>query len=313
MFPIHRASRAPLFLLLATLLCTSYPAVADDSNDGKSGYLGVILQDLGPGMAKALQLDDDSGVLVGEVTDDSPADEAGLEDGDVILVFDGKRIEDSRTLSRAVRKSAPGDEVKVVVLREGKKKTIEVKLGEREDDVIVRSSKEMKDLHSPEALEKLREFKWRHPGDGDFPFLDADRGFLGVHLDDLSGQLGEYFGVEDGAGALVTGVVEDSPAERAGIRAGDVIVKIDGEPVDSTRTLHKVMAGTESEQEIEVEVVRKGDGKSFDVTLDETSDRMFSRKIELIGDDRQPGVRALEKEIENLKRELQEIREKLEK
>ncbi len=101
-----------------------------------SGYLGVMLQDLSPAMAKALQLGDQSGVLVSDVVDDSPAAKAGLQDGDVIVAFAGKPLSDYDSLTAAVRAAKPGEKVDVTVLRDGKKKTIKVELGEREDDDV---------------------------------------------------------------------------------------------------------------------------------------------------------------------------------
>ena len=98
--------------------------------DGQ-GYLGVMLQDITPSMAKALQLEGQSGVMINQVVDDSPAAQAGLEDGDIILEFQGQPIHDYNDLTRAVRRSPPGEKVELLILHGGKKQTLWVELGEK--------------------------------------------------------------------------------------------------------------------------------------------------------------------------------------
>ena len=169
-----------------------------------------MLQDLSPAMAKALQLDDQSGVLVCDVVDDGPAEKAGLQDGDVIIAFAGKSLADNAALTKAVRAAKPGDKVDVTVLRDGKKQTIKVELGERENDFA---------WFTPGSDEHVKVImKGLHGGDGDFEFhtLHEDRGWLGVQIDDVSPQLGEYFGVKDGEGVLVTEVERGQPRRQGG-------------------------------------------------------------------------------------------------
>ena len=301
MSTINAAKRLPLFALFLILLFTSSITLAADKSDDDPGYLGVLLQDLQPSMVKALQMDDKSGVLISEIVEDSPAESAGLEDGDVILVFNGRETENSKDLTRAVRKANAGDKVEVVVLRGGKKKTIKVVLGKREDDAFGLHMDKFKQLHKRKDLDKLDSFTWSDDDDGhiriitkgdhgdihmdqDFAFFGSDRGFLGVQMDDLNEQLGEFFGIEDGEGVLVTEVVEDSPAEEAGLKAGDVIVGIGGEKVASSEELLEEMAGTEADQKLKVEVRRKGKKKEFEVTLGEGKANKMIKRIELLGD-----------------------------
>ncbi|MFO7608555.1 MAG: PDZ domain-containing protein [Candidatus Krumholzibacteriia bacterium] len=251
------AKRAFPALALGALLAAS-PALAGDS-----GYLGVRLQDLTPAMAKALQLGDQEGVLVSEVVADGPAQQAGLQDGDVIVAFAGKPLADYSSLTAAVRAGKPGDKVDVTVLRDGKRKTLEVELGEAEDGFSWRS---ITGEDSPaRLLERL------HGKDGGFKVFRSgqDRGWLGVHIDDLGPQLGEYFGAKDGAGALVTEVEADSPAAKAGLKAGDVIIKVGDEEIADTADLHKALAGTKPQEQVKVEFLRKGKRQDADVTLAE--------------------------------------------
>lgn len=239
------AAERALLAVLAGALIVAAPALAGDS-----GYLGVQLQDLTPAMAKALQLGDQDGVLVSDVVDDGPAQKAGLQDGDVIVAFAGKPLSDYSSLAAAVRAAKPGDRVDVAVLRDGKRQTVTVELGEAQDD-----------------------FAWNvmTGDDGEFAFKTQtlQRGWLGVHIDDLGDQLGEYFGVKDGRGALVTGVEADSPAAKAGLKAGDVIVRAGDKDVTDAADLHQALAGTKPQDQVGIEFVRKGKTQSANATLAE--------------------------------------------
>lgn len=246
-------------IALACFAAGSLPALAGHS----PGYLGVMLQDIQPSMAKALQMGDLTGVLVTEVIEDSPADKGGMEDGDVILEFDGQDISDRSDLTEAVGATEPGTEVKIVVLREGKQKKLKFELGERESGDFSFNFKmpegEKWVTKAPDARE-LKEF---------LAMAEGDRGYLGVELDDLGDQLGEYFGVEDGAGALVTKVEEDSPADEAGMKAGDVITKVGGKDIESLGDLLRVLHKSDPGDKIEIKVVRSGHEKKLTVKLGE--------------------------------------------
>ena len=263
MFAFPAAKRTLVLMMSIALLVTVTAAQAGEDE----GYLGVMLQDLTPSMAKALQMGDKSGVMINDVIDDGPAAQAGLEDGDVILEFDGKAISDNKDLVKAVRTASPGDKIEVVVLRSGKNKNLEVEIGKHEDKNVFYMS-----------------------GDDDFVWttdkmafgLDKDRGYMGVHLDDLNEQMGEYFEVEDGKGALVTEVVEDGPAAKAGLKAGDVIVMIGDNEIDSSTALHEAIADTEPAQQMAVKVVRKGKGKELSITLGEMPEDAFFKHLEII-------------------------------
>ena len=98
---------------------------------------------------------------------------------------------------------------------------------------------------------------------------------MGIELDDLNEQLGKYFGVDDGEGALISRVSDDSPAAEAGLKAGDVIIKLNGEEIDDSGAVHHAMSDTEPTQEVEVKVVRKGKKKTIKVTLGEMPEGSF--------------------------------------
>ena len=285
------AAKRTLVLMLSIALLASV-AVAQAGDDNEKGYLGVMLQDVTPSMAKALQMGDKSGVMINEVIDDSPAEKAGLEDGDVILEFNGKTISDNGDLTKAVRGTSPGEEVKVVVLRNGKNKTIEIEVGKHEAKNVFFMSGDGDAPHvehfgdgdhSVMVMSGDNDFKWTMGKDMSFSF-NSDRGYMGVQLDDLNGQMGEYFGVEDGNGALVTEVVEDSPAAKAGLKAGDVIVQIGENDIESSAALHKAISDTEPDQQMAVKVMRKGKSKELSITLGEMPEEAFTKHMEFIGE-----------------------------
>jgi C-terminal processing protease CtpA/Prc len=346
MNPNVSARRVLALVCAVGLLAGASAALADDD----SGYLGVMLQDIDASMAKALQLGDETGVLVSNVVEDSPAAAAGLEDGDVILEFDGKTIDDGSDLTRAVRRTAPGDKVEIVVLRGGDRRTLEVQIGERDDEAFwVDKDGDLEFLDNDDIdVQKFGDddaqviIKRLKDGDHELNvfFEDDDRGYMGVHLDDLNKQLGEYFDVEDGEGALVTEVVADSPAAAAGLRAGDVIVKLGDTDITSAADLHEAMSDTEADQKIELKIVRKGKHKDIDVTLGEMPEDALSRHLGIVGDDgdyrvvapkmmyrfphmqrdmrvHRPGrledLRGTDKELKKMRRELDKMRAELDR
>ncbi len=177
--------------------------------DGKvtRGYLGVMIQPVTPDLAKAFDVTDAVGALVGQVNEGSPADKAGLKEGDVITQFNGKKVEDSRHLRLMVSQTPPDTDAKLEIIRDGKAKTLTVKVGELPKEGLARAGGSLQ----------------RGPG-GDV--LD------GVTVDDLDARTRRQFNIPNSVdGALVTQVDPTSSAAAAGLRPGDVIVEIDRKPV----------------------------------------------------------------------------------
>jgi serine protease Do len=176
--------------------------------DGKvtRGYLGVMIQDVTPALAKEFKLKDAHGALVGDVTAHSPAEKAGLKTGDVILEFNGKKVTDGRHLKLEVARTKPGEEVPLKILRDGSQKTIEVAV---------------KELPGTEQLAR---------NDSNH---DKDTGTLnGVGVSDLDNNARQQFNVPNQVkGAVVTEVDPNSAAAEAGLRPGDVIQEINRKSV----------------------------------------------------------------------------------
>ena len=162
---------------------------------------------------------------------------------------------------------------------------------------------------------------------------------MGVEVDDINEQMGEYFDVKDGEGALISSVTEDSAADEAGLEAGDVIIKIEDENIKSAGDVHKALSGTEPEQKMEILVIRKGKKKTIEITLGEVPENQMFKQIEMIGGDHNifmkspkmlhhvlPGekdkdlrviyddeddLKEMRNELEKMKKELKEMKKEL--
>jgi len=178
----------------------------------RGGFLGVGIQEITPERAKTLKLHDSSGVEITRVRPDSPAEKGGLKSGDVILQYNGTKVEEIEQISRLVRDTPAGKDVKIDIVRNGTPLSLTVRIGSNPGLQLF-----SRDGINPNAPDAPRVFQgWRSP-------------MLGVEVEALEGQLAQYFGVKQGV--LVRSVIQQSPAEKAAIKAGDVILGVDDTPV----------------------------------------------------------------------------------
>jgi serine protease Do len=236
------------------------------------GYLGVSLADVGAEEVKRLGLADERGAVVKDVTGESPAERAGIKADDVVLSYEGETVRSAAHLSRLVRETPPGRKVAVGVSRGGSRQQLEVTVGEprrlaealdRLRDLKIEG---LDDLHL-EGLEGLEVPVPPEPPAAPrppaFSWSFAARPRLGLELVELTDQLARYFKVDDGL--LVSRVREGSPAEKAGVRAGDVITKVDGDPVTDARDLQRTVGRASADQEVTLTLQR--DGRALDVRV----------------------------------------------
>jgi membrane-associated protease RseP (regulator of RpoE activity) len=218
--------------LCVLLVALTSPEVA---MSGTRGWLGVQIEELDDSLKEALDYKGD-GILVKEVFEDSPASKSGLQAGDIITGFGGESVKSLSEFVDMVREGEPGSKVKISVVRKGKQKNIEAELGESEEKEFLGDfGKQFK------GLKKLKV---------------KTRPCLGVRIEDLSGDLGGYFDTKDGA--LVMSVMEDCPAGRAEMKAGDVIKEIDGTRIHDVDDVIEVLEHKKEGDEIKIKVVRKG-------------------------------------------------------
>ena len=235
-------------------------------------WLGVELQDVDAEMAKALDLRDGEGALVNRVVADSPAAAAGLQDGDVIVSFDGQRVRDAGELTSAVRGAKPGAKTPVVVIRNGEKKTIKVELGSRKAP-SARFAPDLESLHKGLADRMIYMHRGEGEDDGKAPMMwtmgDEPSAFLGVQMAPLTEQLGRFFGAPGGEGVLVNEVINDSPAAQAGIEAGDVILRANDRAISGPDDVRSALRKAEPGNKLSVTVLRDHAERTFEVTLGE--------------------------------------------
>ncbi len=207
------------------------------------GYVGVSLQDLTPELAETFGIEDTvkKGAIVTKVVDDSPADEAGMKFEDVIIEFQGKAVDDSKDLMNRVAILPPGTKVELVVLRESKKETITVELGERP------KLDEMTTDETPATIYDL-----------------------GLEVRDLTDELAGRLGYKDIEGVVVVEVRRGSEAYRKGIETGMVIMKVGRVDVKNTKEFYKEIKKFKKGETV-VFLVTDGQQRRF-VTLDVPED-----------------------------------------
>lgn len=364
-------SLSALLLVAGGLVVSSSVPAAEAA--GSQGWLGVQLQGLTDHLRQAMDLDDDArGALVDGVIPGSPADAAGLREGDLIVEVDGHKVTSVDDAVDLVRDREAGDKVLVVVERNGERRGLKAVLGNREEGQAQVRSRVDKDVRrmlekqrAPEARQDRedqdqndrpgmaprwkqdddqdesygqgegntfrwkqdedqdesygrgegRAFRWKeddgdrndndkdvhifrfrrdkdHPGrkgmvlefdhngkqkrlhiaPPDLRFLGGNGGYLGVETMSLGDQLAGYFQVPDGRGALVTRVIKDTPAAKAGLEAGDVIVAVDGKDVDDSGDLGSRIRNHEPGDSVKIDVIRKGQTRTLNATLGKLHD-----------------------------------------
>lgn len=177
------------------------------------GYLGVSIQSISPDLAAALKLKSGKGALVADVVSGGPADKAGIKRGDLIVSFDGKAVQDSHDLPAMVAATPVGNEVTVVIMRDGKERQLSAKVARLESEET--------------ASEEPRQ-----PAQGKW----------GLQLHDLTPQVARQLGVKAEKGVVIVGVQPGSPADRAAIQQGDIIVEVNRKAVESAKDVKEEVA-----------------------------------------------------------------------
>ena len=184
------------------------------------GLLGVYIRDLNPDLAESLGLEETKGVLVIEVSEDSAADKAGIGRYDVIVQIDDEKVEKANELRSRVAMLRPGTKVELVILRDGRRKTINVEIGE--------SSALANDTKAPtETVEKL-----------------------GLEVRNLTDDLAERYGYEDRTGVIVENVKPGSPAAMKGISPGMLIMEVNRNPVKNTKDFNNAIEEASEEAQV---------------------------------------------------------------
>lgn len=204
------------------------PWIFSSEESGTSSYLGVDISDVTTERLSALKLKEEKGVEVTMVDQDAPAGKAGIKEHDVILTMNGTSIESGAQLRRMIHEMPPGRVVTFGLSRDGQPMMLKVQLADKHSEYAV---------HTP----KPGDFHFQIPEirvpDVDIPAIQVmvtSSARSGLTMENLSTQLGEFFGVKNGNGVLIRSVEKGSRADKAGFRAGDVIVKVNDQAVHDT-------------------------------------------------------------------------------
>ena len=253
-------------LLLAAAAAQAQVVMAPDAHAGGifafspalggGSFLGVGVAEITPERARDLKLHEEYGVEITRLEDDSPAAKAGLKSGDVILEYQGQRVEGMEQFGRLVRETPAGRNVKLVISRNGSTQTVQATVAGRKMQGFLNRDTNfhfaMPDIPMPEMPQV---------------FTTWSGSMLGVEVESVGKQLAEYFGVKDGV--LVRSVVKGSPAEAAGIKAGDVITKVDQTQITAVSELSNAVRSSRAKRTFPVQIMREHHETTVTVTIDE--------------------------------------------
>ena len=245
--------------------------------DGRGAQLGVMVDDLSTDELKTLG-SAASGVRIEEVDRDSPAAKAGLREGDIVIEVDGDRVRSARQFSRLIQETPAGRSVALGIVRDGQRQSVSVApearafgLGWDSDRIERDFGRSLRELEPRlrEIEPRLREFRYNGPMDFNFDFVPgwtSPRSRLGIQLEELTPQLAEYFGAKTG-GVLVSSINSGSPAEKAGLKAGDVITSINGDAVRDSDDLIDEVRALEG-QDVTIGILRNKKESTVKATLE---------------------------------------------
>ncbi len=301
----------------ATPATPAVPPVPPASSKHYS-YLGVTVRDISADRVSALKLKDDHGVEIVLVDSDSPAGKAGLREHDVVLTFNGRTLQSPEEFRKLIRDTTPGQMVELGISRDGQRLTVKPQLADRQK-IVYAAPKEKIKVSIPRF---------------EMPIITTLSSRNGVVVENLTPQLGEVFGVKDGAGVLVRSVEKGSAGETAGLRAGDVIVRVGNEQVANTSAWNHAMRD-QKPGPVQLGIMRDKRQQNLSFTVPERSrDQMivipgkaFARNMEDFGDDMgdfsidmhdfqnlQPEIdRAMRDQQEKVRRELERAQREIER
>jgi membrane-associated protease RseP (regulator of RpoE activity) len=311
----------------------SWAASSDESGSGSS-YLGVDIADVTAERLGELKLKEEHGAEITMVDQDAPAGKAGLHQHDVVESVNGTPVESAAQLRRMIKETPPGRVVTLGISRDGQPMTIKVQLADRKKAMSY--------------MPNVREFKFQMPDMPTMPDFEPPVSVViahsslrsGLMVENLTPQLGEFFGVKNGKGVLVRSVEKGSRAEKAGFHAGDVVVKVNDQVVhdasDFTHALRAASGGSaavivvreKKEQNLTLTLpARRESGSMIEDSLDIDCDGLTAeseKELSRLGDQlalqigpvmekvqRRIDWKELQKKLEDLQRKMKEQQEKL--
>jgi len=227
-----------------------------------SGYLGIVPEDITRENMSRYGLSTPRGVGISRVTEGSPAEKAGLKKGDIILQFDGDSVTSNRKLLRLIGEAGADQSVRLNIVRNGSEQQLNVTLGQREDGSRTYGAltPQLRNFPQPPNAPQV----WGNTPEA-FSFAFGSNRRVGVTTTALTKQLADYFDVSGGHGLLVTSVSENSPAAKAGLKAGDVITEMNGEKLEDTDDFIRAL-NRKHEGEVTLTIIRDKSQRTIKVT-----------------------------------------------
>ncbi len=266
-----------------------------------SSYLGVDTRDVTPDRLSALNLKEERGVEVTMVDQDAPAGKSGLKEQDVILTLNGENVESVEQLRRMIRETPPGRVVSLGISRSGQPMTVKVQLADRKRAYAYSFGPDQKEFHfTMPAIPPIPPMP-----DFDVPVsivVAHSSARSGLMVENMTPQLGEFFGTKGANGVLVRSVEKGSLADKAGLRAGDVIMKINNEPIHDTGDFTHALR-SRNEHTATVGILRDKKEQTLTLTLPERKQSDLDRESLEI-----PEINAeTQEELSNLGQELADL------
>lgn len=249
------------------------PQVQVFTNLSRSGsYLGIGVAEIDTERAKALNLNEERGVEITRVMEGTPAAEAGLQKNDVVTEYNGTPVQGVEQFVRLVRETPPGRKVKLAIVRNGQPLTVVAIMGTRRAAEREWESELRRNMDKLQESLRSQRFEFEMP---EMPrvFVAWPARRIGIEAEPLTPQLAEFFGVKKGV--LVRSVKKGSPAEKAGIKAGDVITKVKGEEVATAGEISAALGGVEPNKTVPLTVVRNRSEIALQVTIEASEEPAF--------------------------------------
>lgn len=262
-FSQAEAPSSGMALAIPIEIVKSVSAEIKEKGKVSRGWLGVSISENEKGQVEIV-----------DIRQDSPAELAGLKEGDIILKVEGQAVASSAMFVAAIRSRKPGQDIKLEVERKGKVQEVKVKLGEYPEEEARRELElryprlfpplppEVVPEKVPEAP-RAPELRWPT-----WPRWER-RKYIGVYLEAINKELLEYFGVKEERGLLVTRVTKEGPADKAGIKVGDVIIRVDGMSVGSVDKLSEIIQDKKKGDRVKIELVRDKKTTTLEVEVAE--------------------------------------------
>ena len=302
---IHKVAKLILFVTVMAAMMGVVPlasAVPSPGDPHSSAYLGVMVENVSPTTAASLHLKDGSGAAITGVDQDGPACHAGLKSGDIVTAFNGKPVEGGGQFASLIHSSVAGTVVSMIVIRDGQSKEMKVTLGDWKQ-MAAMPKPPLPPVASMGFVPPTAPLPPRMYPDVDVPSFTTVSMRHGIAVEPLSPQLGEFFGVPQNKGVLVRSVDKGSPGAAAGLKAGDVIVRINNETVRDISDWRRAMKAHSGK--VSLAIVRDKREQTIEINLPANTSKLQGEDWDGFGQDFSTLAQLDQSDFDEIDREAQ--------